>query len=88
MLRGDAPLAYRIAPNPIARPRAREMGALLSPCHNPGVGEDHDDGTNDDPGELAWGCEPTTWADVRHAWNARPSPWTCSKCGAVWHRRQ
>ena len=33
-------------------------------------------------------AEPTTWTDVRHAWNARPSPWTCSKCGAVWHRRQ
>ena len=46
MLRGDAPLAYRIAPNPIARPRARETGALLSPCHNPGVDEDHDDGTD------------------------------------------
>ena len=88
MLRGDAPLAYRIAPNPIARPRAREMGALLSPCHNPGVDEDHDDGTNYYPEELAWGCEPTTWTDVRHAWNARPSPWTCRKCGAVWHRQQ
>ena len=67
IFRGDAPLTYRIAPNPIARPRAREMGALLSPCHSPGVDEDHDDGTDDDPGELAWDCEPTTWTDVRHA---------------------
>ena len=51
ILRGDAPLTYRIAPNPIARPRAREMGALLSPCHSPGVDENHDDGTDDDPGK-------------------------------------
>ena len=55
ILRGDAPLTYRIAPNPIARPRAREMGALLSPCHNPGVDENHDDGTDDEPGKTCMG---------------------------------
>ena len=90
------PLTYRIAPSRSAGPRATEMGALLSPCRSPGVDEDYDDGTDndrgepvdDDRGESEWDCEPTTWTDVRHAWNARPSPWTCSKCGAVWHRRQ
>ena len=64
------------------------MGALVSPCRDPRPDDDDDHEDDDDDAEArvseTWVCSQMV---VQLEWRVQ-TPWTCNRCGAVWHRQQ